>query len=418
MKFCKYLLFTIVLPFLWLSSIKENDSHLNEVTPFSFSDDSLEVNIARYFDGTYYSINDTLDLNGKTWILPPDIRIKVINGMIKNGIIVGNNTRLDYQGVVFDSIYVKGTWIIPVIKSTMFANLSYDNSLKDLFALSNPKTRNEIYIDDGIYYLSAQQESDQCITINSNSFVTLDGEIRLRPNAFKGYKMLFTRGNNIAIQGKGSIVGDKDNHLGNDGEWGMGIYVSGGQNICISELIVKNCWGDCIYVTRKANKVSIDGCYLGNSRRQGISIISADSVFVKNCQIKNIGGTPPGYAIDVEPNKGDSVKYVLIDGVKVQDCVGGFSGYRSAKDTDINTIEIRNCTIAQTETYPLAFVKTKTALVQGCDIKQYKSEKAIYCDDVFSIHIVHNAINGKKLKNNRRGRSQINQKNVNILDLN
>lgn len=391
---------------VWLTSFREvnQESHSTYTDPFNFTADTAFVDLTPYLiNGSNYVITDTIDLQGKTWYLPPNSTFEIKGGFITNGILYGITTRLKYVGTIFGNVHIKGQWIVSDITTNMFADLTYENSLKDVFALSNPKVKNRITIGNGIYNLAALEPSDHCLTVVSNSIIILDGEVRLAPNDYTGYSIFFLKGSNIIMSGTGLIEGDKFTHTGTNGEWGMGIFISGGQNISIKDLSIKDCWGDCIYVTRKANNVLIEGCRLDNGRRQGISIISADSVRVKNCSITNVGGTEPEYAIDVEPNKGDSVKHVLIKNVRVRDCKGGFASYRNAKDTYINTVVIQNCSIYNTEKSPMAFINTNNVYIKDNVIDKYASDKVFCFNKVYYVNSVRNKVSGRRVKNNRNG---------------
>lgn len=370
--------------------------------PLRYSDNTTPINITKYRENNIYVIRDVIDLKGQKWVLPPNITIRLDGGIVKNGTVVGNNTKLIYKGVVFDHVLIKGTWNVPVIKTSMFTDLSYDNSLRDVFSLSNAEIYNEIYIGKGTYYVTALEQSDCCININSNSEVVIDGDIILTPNDFTNYKILLLKGNNITLRGRGNIIGDKFTHKGSSGEWGMGIYISGGNNIKLNNIIIKECWGDCIYITKGADNVLIDGCLLDHGRRQGISIISAGSVKIKNCTISNVGGTRPQYAIDIEPNAEDTVKYVLIDNVKSYNCLGGFKSTSTAKNSLVRSIIIKNSTVEKTVLYPMSFRKIDYVSVENSKILDYTNSKAIRCLYVDSLLLRRNTINktnkGKSLK--------------------
>ena len=165
----------------------------------------------------------------------------------------------------------------------------------------------------GLYIVKTEKNGDACLTLNSNTDLTCEGTIQITPNAFTDYDIIRVEGENINVKGNGVIIGDKFSHLGKDGEWGMGVRVQRSRNIQIKGITVKECWGDCIYVGGKSTDVLIKDCKIDHGRRQGVSITSADRVTIKNCSISNIGGTSPEYAIDVEPNEGETVGKVLID---------------------------------------------------------------------------------------------------------
>jgi len=339
-----------------------------------------------------FRIVDTLDLDAKTWYLPTGSTVIVDGGLIRNGIVYGDNTKLDYTGVVFDKVRVRGSWIVPVINTSMFAQLSYDNSLKDVLALSNPKINNTIYIGPGCYKVSAIKNFDRCLRITSNTVVTLDGNIVLEPNSFPEYSVVLIDGENVVLKGKGSIVGDKFSHLEKKGEWGMGVHISGGVNISVRDIIIKDCWGDCIYIAGKSKNVSIDNCFLDNGRRQGISIVSASDININNCIISNVGGTAPQYAIDIEPNAGENVERVSINNVKSISCQGGIMGYGRAANTTIGTIEIKNSIIEGAQLCPVYFEKGRNVTVEDCSIINSETNFMIVCNDVDSVRIENNLI--------------------------
>ncbi len=152
------------------------------------------------------------------------------------------------------------------------------------------------------------------------------------------------KGQNITISGKGSIIGDKKTHTGTTGEWGMGIFVRG-RDVCIRNITIRDCWGDCIYVGGNSLNVHIDRCLLDNGRRQGISITSARNVYINDCIIKNVSGTAPQFAIDLEPNKGDTVTNIFIHNVTIQNCVGGITANGVVKTAYLGDVFIDNCSV-------------------------------------------------------------------------
>ena len=186
----------------------------------------------------------------------------------------------------------------------------------DVTIFDGREVRNgRVVIGAGDYVVEVRENGGTCLTIGDNTELIIDGTLRLAPNAFEQYDMIRIVGKGVKVRGKGCLVGDRTTHRGKGGEWGMGIYVRGAREVTLSGVRVKDCWGDCVYVGRKAGRVTIENCSLEWGRRQGISVTGADSVVVRNCTISNVGGTNPQYAIDVEPNRGCSVNYVRIGGL-------------------------------------------------------------------------------------------------------
>jgi hypothetical protein len=135
---------------------------------------------------------------------------------------------------------------------------------------------------------------------------------------------------NLNIVG-GTLKGERDEHLtlGNIaettpysasctsanncwGQWGYGMGIYGGSNIYVENVIARDCWGDGFYIRGNATNVNFYSCTLDNNRRQGISIIHANGVVIRDCLIKNTHGHNPQTGIDLEPNAGESVSNVQI----------------------------------------------------------------------------------------------------------
>lgn len=315
-----------------------------------------------------YVISKPVDLKGRTLKIPAGKRLYFKNGArLINGIVTGNATSIGGSlNKIFYNVRITGSWNVPNITTSMFGDMNKDNSLVNVFALTNKNIRNVVTINPGNYWITIPKAWSHRIQVSSNTEVILNGIIRLRKNSFKGYKMLDLFGHNIYLHGKGTIIGDKKVHRGIDGEWGMGVNVSGGSNIKISGITIKDCWGDCIYIGGKATKVYIRNCILDGSRRQGVSITSAGKVFIENCTIKNIKGARPEYAIDVEPNANCAVDYVLIKRVKAINCNGGFMSWHPEKNSRISTVEILNCSVSgMIEHYDYSFERTNKIIMKN-----------------------------------------------------
>ena len=268
-------------------------------------------------------VSTDVDLHGSVVNLPKGFTLEIKGGKIRNGTLIGNQTKVLCSSKVFDHVHLNGTWNVPEISTSMFVDLSYDNALKEVLALANPNIQNTIIIEKGNYQVQALKNADVCLTVPSNSTLIIQGSIRLRPNAFPRCDIVRAKGNDIIISGNGSIIGDKHTHLGTDGEWGMGIRFHGATNSSVRGLTIKDCWGDCIYVGGNSKNVTIENCWLDHGRRQGISVTKADDVVIRNCKISNVSGTKPEYAIDLEPNANDTVNHITIENVETVACEGG-----------------------------------------------------------------------------------------------
>ncbi|VDH17430.1 Uncharacterised protein [Algoriella xinjiangensis] len=174
------------------------------------------------------------------------------------------------------------------------------------------------------------------ISIPSNRTIEFQSKSSLivLPNSKDKYQaLLLSNVNNVSITNP-NLIGDRNNHIGTSGEWGMGINILSSSNVKIINPTINNFWGDGIYIGRIVNQKSfcndivVSGGILDNNRRNGISIISGKDVTVENITIKNTNGTNPQAGIDLEPNLNDEFLYNInlnnvktinnkIDGIKL-----------------------------------------------------------------------------------------------------
>jgi polygalacturonase len=163
-----------------------------------------------------------------------------------------------------------------------------------------------VFFPQGTYYIDALE------SINLKDNVTLDFSngvtLKALPNDSGNYAMINIENvKNVTLNGSVHIEGERKEHKGSSGEWGMGISIKGSQNISINDVNVSDCWGDGIYIgnadSGQTNQnISISNPVLENNRRQGISVITAIDLKILNPKITNTNGTPPASGIDIEPN--------------------------------------------------------------------------------------------------------------------
>lgn len=349
--------------------------------------------------GNEVVVEHDVDLEGKTCKLPKGFLLRIQNGIIKNGILLGNQTKLSCKSIAFENISIKGSWNVPWISTSFFADLGKVNSLKNVFALANPDVKNTIIIEKGEYLVKAFKDADVCLSLTDNTDLFLYGTIRIASNNFKRYNILQAGGNNISIDGKGTIIGDRNSHKGLEGEWGMGVNVRGAKNVTIKNLTIRECWGDCIYIGGNSKNTRIEDCILDNSRRQGISITKADGVDIRNCTISNIHGTNPQYAIDVEPNENCIVDHILIDNIDVINCEGGIRatvGKKGIGNARIGRVEILNCHVSAKSRFPIHLNRCEQGIVKGCVIDTSNDNPALFAAYVDGLIAENNTVNVEK----------------------
>lgn len=167
---------------------------------------------------------------------------------------------------------------------------------------------NTLYIPDGTYLIDTTVGVH--LKSNMNFIMSENAVLKAIPNAKSIYNVLYVREvENITISG-GTIIGDKEEHEGTSGEWGMGVGIYDSRDIRIENVTVKKCFGDGIYLgtnhdTNPAagcKNIVISGCKLDGNRRNDLSIVGADDVILHGCEFTGAGGTAPEYGIDIETN--------------------------------------------------------------------------------------------------------------------
>lgn len=119
------------------------------------------------------------------------------------------------------------------------------------------------------------------------------------------------------------LIGDKEENTSPTGEWGMGINIINAHNVKVINPIIKNCFGDGVYISND-DKGSIE--FLGitdikNCRRQGVSIIQGNGIYFEYLKCQDIIGTAPMASIDLEPNYPEElIENVVIDRLESINC--------------------------------------------------------------------------------------------------
>ena len=106
-------------------------------------------------------------------------------------------------------------------------------------------------------------------------------------------------------------------------EWRHALNMLSAENVSVSNLVLYGSGGDGIYLgvdsaSRLPNRnVTVSDCVCDNNNRQGISVISADTLLIERTVMKNTRGTSPKSGIDFEPNSPDD----RLCNIVLRDCV-------------------------------------------------------------------------------------------------
>ena len=141
--------------------------------------------------------------------------------------------------------------------------------------------------------------------------------VRAKKEEFKGPNdsLIRIRGQkNVILRGEGTVLLEMNKSDYQDrtryerATWRHGIAINGSENVIVKDLTVRSSGGDGIYVSDgKASGYSkdvlIENVICENHYRQGISVISAENLTIRNCRFNDTIGTPPACGIDFEPNR-------------------------------------------------------------------------------------------------------------------
>ena len=140
------------------------------------------------------------------------------------------------------------------------------------------------------------------------------------PNAERSYQMFsITHVDNVHIIG-GTLIGDRDEHIGNLGQTGYGVRITDATNVVIENLHASEFWGDGLFLGEDSRNITIYRVVCDHNRRQGMSIVGGQNVKILESEFKRSDGTPPKSGIDIEP-EGD---HPIVRDVEVRNCL--FSG--------------------------------------------------------------------------------------------
>ncbi len=135
--------------------------------------------------------------------------------------------------------------------------------------------------------------------------------VRAKAGAFRqrhDYLLRAREVKNVVIRGEGTAILRMNKQHYQDpqqqygfSEWRHSLVIFGSENITVSNLTLESSGGDGIYVNSSKN-VLIEKVVARDHHRQGISVISAENLTIRDSKFNYTEGTPPSCGIDFEPN--------------------------------------------------------------------------------------------------------------------
>lgn len=137
------------------------------------------------------------------------------------------------------------------------------------------------------------------------------------------------------------IIGDRDTHIDTGAENGHCIQIEGtSTSIHIVDPRLSKSWGDGLYVLNVAN-LRVDNINTFSTRRNGISIISADGCIINGGISTFSDGTNPRAGIDLEPNNPtQKLKGIIINDFRTANCEIGISVAPISMDSTSDPIDV------------------------------------------------------------------------------
>lgn len=380
----KRTLFTVLLLFLTLIVISVatgTNASDNEVIKTYTDLNAFKINSSSK-DSSVYLITDTVDLRGKTCRLPLKSKLIFNGGIIINGILDGDSTSMECLTFpIFDRLIITGSWKIREISTDMFKKVD-ENTLGNMSALSSDKTDNIIAINSDCHV--PVKKWDSRFKIKSKSTLILNADIYTMPTKNNGGYCIKVEGDSIAIKGNGhglygTILDDRQKTIS---EWLHGLYIDEKCNGVYVENL--NSWyfcGDGFY-TRGSN-VTFNGINAKFNGRQGLSITKGENIKVENSTFsftsfyKIASGGGPGAGIDIEPNKGDTINNIIVNGCELE------NNLRYIKN-HVNDLEIYGTGNAN--------IKISNCRVRGLYLGSCSNVTIEHCKELNSIFCIDNKI--------------------------
>ena len=185
------------------------------------------------------------------------------------------------------------------------------------------------------------------LDIPGDTVLVLDSGVTIRDSGHLGPNdpLLDIRKDNVFVEAPGArVIANRSDYT--TGEQRHGVFIFGASNVVIKGLESSGHGGDGFYIGGPSGKPSrnivLKGCLASNNRRQGLSITSAQRVFVVDCTFQDTSGTAPQFGIDVEPN--DPVDFVdqirILRPRTIRNRGGGISLYLDALKATSPAVDI------------------------------------------------------------------------------
>lgn len=258
-----------------------------------------------------------------------------------------------------------------------------------------------VLVDDGLYLIDADVDAGKGVRLSSHCTLqmTKGAVLRAIPNTLKRSAVVLMASVTDAHVVGGAIQGEREQHRGKEGEWGMGVWLTTAHQSSVRSTVISGCWGDGIYVGSDAPRagtestdIVISAVRCDQNRRQGVSVVAARRVQILNSRFMRTGGTAPSAGIDFEPDAGGAVvEDCLVDGCTIDDNLLGVQLVGPCRN-----VVIRRSHFHGNQKAGLTLVgDVGTCRVENNDVSQDdEGSSGILLDGAHGAHVTSNAVRG------------------------
>lgn len=236
------------------------------------------------------------------------------------------------------------------------------------------------------------------LRVSGQEIVVADGvTVRAKKGAFlKRTDCLFkiddkSRGVTLRGEGNATLAMNKRDYQDPErylhSEWRHAVSVSG-DGTTVRDLAILSSGGDGVYVRDNAKDVTLENLVCRDHHRQGISVISATRLRVRNCRFEDTSGTAPQCGVDIEPNNpSDRLEDILFeDCIFDNNAAGGMTLHLGGLKSPVS-ITFRRCAargnltgISMYTSRKIDQPTTGTVLFEDCTASGNRSHALRFCN--------------------------------------
>ncbi|SCP96714.1 Right handed beta helix region [Anaerobium acetethylicum] len=266
-----------------------------------------------------------------------------------------------------------------------------DGITDDTVALQNiidycVENSKDLYVPAGTYMIKAGKGVDTPFETRDGQGLFIEGSMELYADAGATFKLLPTASpvptlltirntSDVTVSG-GNWIGERDEHLDTAGEGGTLIVISCCDYVHISNVVVKDAWGDGMAVYNSppykdsslSSYIYIDSAYVDRCGRNGLTIGGVKEMYVTNSVFNGMDRTMPKAGVDIEP---DGIQ-PMADNVSFYKCTfsnNGVQGLTYGFGNGARNVSVKSCEFFGNGTVDINIAAVKKTPMKGTVIE-------------------------------------------------